>query len=116
MILSGTPQAGVNSVFTVRPTNGSSTPLPTGGTSPSPTVSTNFYNFGPVTLRNGSRGEGVKELQRFLNKALNLGLVVDGKLGPKTIAVTKKWQKDNGLVADGLIGPKTKARMNEMVR
>jgi hypothetical protein len=70
------------------------------------------YNFGTVTLRSGSTGEAVKELQRFLNAKLNLGLVIDGKLGPKTIAVIKQWQKDNGLVADGLIGPKTKARMN----
>jgi peptidoglycan hydrolase-like protein with peptidoglycan-binding domain len=52
------------------------------------------------------------ELQRFLNRFLNLGLVVDGKLGPKTIAVIKKWQLSKGLVADGLIGPKTKAMMN----
>lgn len=71
-----------------------------------------LYNFGTKTLRNGSRGEAVMELQRFLNQFLNLGLVVDGKLGPKTIAVIKKWQKEKGLVADGLIGPKTKAMMN----
>ena len=50
------------------------------------------------------------ELQRFLNDKLNLGLVLDGRLGPKTIAVIKQWQTDNGLVADGLIGPATKAR------
>ena len=43
---------------------------------------------------------------------MKLGLVVDGKLGPKTILVIKKWQKANGLVADGLIGPKTKAKIN----
>jgi hypothetical protein len=70
------------------------------------------YNFGTKTLKNGSRGEAVMELQRFLNATLNLGLVVDGKLGPKTIKVIKQWQKDRGLVADGLIGAKTKAKMN----
>ncbi|OGI71114.1 hypothetical protein A3C60_01655 [Candidatus Nomurabacteria bacterium RIFCSPHIGHO2_02_FULL_37_45] len=74
------------------------------------------YNFGTKTLKNGSRGDAVMELQRFLNQVLNLGLVVDGKLGPKTIAVIKKWQKDNGLVVDGLIGPKTKAKMNASVQ
>jgi peptidoglycan hydrolase-like protein with peptidoglycan-binding domain len=52
------------------------------------------------------------ELQRFLNARLGLNLVVDGKLGPKTIAVIKKWQKEHGLVADGIIGSKTKAKMN----
>jgi len=70
------------------------------------------YNFGTTTLKNGSTGEAVKELQRFLNNKLNLGLVVDGKLGPKTITVIKKWQSDNGLVSDGLVGAKTKALMN----
>ncbi|MFA5840727.1 MAG: peptidoglycan-binding protein [Candidatus Paceibacterota bacterium] len=70
------------------------------------------YDFGTVTLRNGSRGEAVKELQRFLNDKEGLGLVIDGKLGPKTIAVIKKWQADHGLVADGLVGKMTKAEMN----
>ncbi|MFA5841278.1 MAG: ice-binding family protein [Candidatus Paceibacterota bacterium] len=70
------------------------------------------YDFGTVTLRNGSKGNAVMELQRFLNAKLSLGLAVDGKLGPKTIAVIKKWQKAHGLVADGLIGAKTKAKMN----
>ena len=51
-------------------------------------------------------------MQRFLNAKLNLGLTIDGALGPKTIAVIKQWQEDNGLVADGLIGAKTKAMMN----
>ncbi|MFA5791914.1 MAG: peptidoglycan-binding domain-containing protein [Candidatus Paceibacterota bacterium] len=74
------------------------------------------YNFGIKTLKNGSKGDEVKELQRFLNQVLSLGLVVDGKLGPKTIAVIKKWQKANGLVADGLVGPKTKAKMNLSVQ
>ena len=70
------------------------------------------YNFGITILRNGSSGNAVKELQRFLNQVLNFNLVVDGKLGPKTIFIVKKWQKLNGLVADGLVGPKTKAKMN----
>ena len=74
-------------------------------------VSSASYNFGTTTLRNGSRGEGVRELQRFLNNVLNLGLATDGILGPKTIAVIRKWQSDNGLVPDGLVGPLTKARM-----
>jgi len=78
------------------------------------TVSAATYNFGTTTLKNGSRGEAVMELQRFLNANLNLGLIIDGKLGPKTIAVIREWQKDNGLVADGLIGAKTKLMMNSI--
>jgi hypothetical protein len=74
-------------------------------------MNSSLYNFGTTTLRLGSNGEAVKELQRFLNAKLNLGLILDGKLGLKTIAVIKKWQKDHGLVADGLVGPQTKAKM-----
>ncbi len=85
---------------------------PASSVSTASSTGTSTYALGTVTLKNGSRGEAVKELQRLLNKVLNLGLKVDGKLGPKTIAVIKKWQKDNGLKADGLIGPKTKAKMN----
>jgi len=72
------------------------------------------YNFGTTTLRFWSKGEAVKELQRFLNKNLNLNLKVDGVLGLKTIAIIKQWQKSHGLVADGLVGAKTKAKMNTM--
>ncbi len=69
------------------------------------------YNFGQSTLRNGSRGEAAKELQRFLNARLKMDLKLDGIIGPKTIEVIRKWQAERGLVADGLVGPKTKARM-----
>jgi peptidoglycan hydrolase-like protein with peptidoglycan-binding domain len=55
-------------------------------------------------------------LQRLLNRALNLNLIIDGKLGPKTIAVIKKWQKDHGLVMDGIVGPKTNKLMLEIVK
>lgn len=70
------------------------------------------YNLGMETLKNGSRGAAVMELQKFLNATMNLGLVVDGALGPKTIAVMMQWQNANGLVSDGLIGPMTKAKIN----
>ncbi|MFA5932042.1 MAG: peptidoglycan-binding domain-containing protein [Candidatus Paceibacterota bacterium] len=81
-----------------------------GNTNQNPSVGS--YDFGTATLKKGSKGDAVKELQRFLNDKLSLGLVLDGKLGPKTIAVIKKWQADHGLVADGLVGAKTKAQMN----
>jgi hypothetical protein len=81
------------------------------GTTVTTTSTTTTYNFSTTTLRNGSRGEAVKELQRFLNATMNLGLVVDGIFGPKTTGVMKKWQTDHSLVVDGLVGPKTKAKM-----
>ena len=84
----------------------------TGKTCTGNSVNNGKYNFGTALLKNGSRGEAVKELQRFLNANLKLGLIIDGILGPRTIAVIKTWQKNKGLVPDGLIGNKTKAMMN----
>lgn len=91
------------------------TPAPTPTPGPSDGLACS-YALGLETLRDGSRGEAVKELQRFLNAEMNLGLVVDGALGPKTIAVMMKWQAANGLVSDGLIGPMTKAKINGMAQ
>ncbi len=101
--LTGQSCAG-NTTTTVTTTTTTTTPTST-------TVTTTTYNLGTTTLRNGSKGNAVKELQKVLNKLLNLGLVVDGKLGPKTIAVIKTWQKNHGLKADGLVGKLTKAAM-----
>lgn len=57
------------------------------------------------TLRKGSKGDGVKQIQR------KLGLAADGDFGPGTEAAVKKWQEANGLVADGIVGPKTIAML-----
>jgi putative chitinase len=57
------------------------------------------------TLRRGSKGEEVKQMQA------KLGLSADGDFGPGTEAALKKWQAANGLTADGVAGPKTLAKL-----
>lgn len=52
-------------------------------------------------LRKGSKGEGVKMLQKAL------GATADGHFGPGTEAKLKEWQAKKGLVADGIAGPNT---------
>lgn len=52
-------------------------------------------------LRKGSRGDGVKLLQK------ELGITADGIFGPGTERALKAWQAKNGLVADGIAGPAT---------
>ena len=52
-----------------------------------------------MILKNGSKGEEVKALQK------KLGLVADGNFGPGTEKAIKEWQIKNGLTADGIIGP-----------
>jgi len=54
-----------------------------------------------ITLRKGTKGNEVKELQKIL------GITSDGDFGKKTEAAVKKWQTENGLTADGIVGPLT---------
>jgi len=53
------------------------------------------------TLRQGSKGEIVKEWQRII------GVDDDGIFGSNTLAATKAWQASKKLVADGVVGPAT---------
>lgn len=62
-----------------------------------------YYN---ETLQKGSKGDGVKEWQTFLNTQ-GYNLSVDGDFGDNTLAATKDYQTKNGLGADGIVGAKT---------
>lgn len=63
------------------------------------------------TLRRGSTGKVVKDLQLFLNAKTGAGLTVDGVFGAKTEEAVKAFQRDHGLTADGVVGPKTWAEL-----
>lgn len=62
-----------------------------------------------TTLRQGSRGEGVRRLQEALNRQLQPGpaLVIDGDYGPFTRMAVRRLQAANWLVEDGEAGPCT---------
>lgn len=49
----------------------------------------------------------VQAIQEQLNKLGYGPLVVDGKIGPKTIGAIRSFQKDKCLEVDGKVGPKT---------
>ena len=69
------------------------------------------------TLRKGSKGEAVKDLQTMLLKlGYDLGPCgIDGDFGKCTDAAVRKFQKDQGLAVDGICGPKTQAALEKAV-
>lgn len=67
------------------------------------------------TIRNGSRGPAVEELQQKLNQAgATPALAVDGIFGPLTRAAVVAFQRAQGLEPDGIVGPLTWGRIDEM--
>lgn len=64
-------------------------------------------DFPTPSLKQGSKGEEVKALQRLL------GVTVDGDFGPKTHAAVVAFQKANGINPSGLVGPLTWAALRK---
>ena len=72
------------------------------------TGTVNVSNY-PV-LKRGSKGVYVSELQTLLTE-YGYGLKIDGKFGSETLETVKAYQADRGLVVDGKVGPKTWAEL-----
>lgn len=67
-------------------------------------------------LRRGSKGNGVKQLQRALNAANFKVGSVDGQYGAKTEDGVRRFQKvHDAYNVDGVYGSRTKARLNKVV-
>lgn len=65
------------------------------------------------TLRKGSRGDAVKEMQaRLIELGYDLGKCgADGIFGKMTLAAVKAFQKDCGIGVDGIVGPITYGKL-----
>ena len=63
------------------------------------------------TLRRGSRGDAVKQLQVMLNEQTGAGLNQDGIFGAKTESAVRHLQELRNLRDDGIVGPKTWAAL-----
>ena len=63
--------------------------------------------LGERLLKNGRKGNDVKELQQLLNKLLNRQLIEDGEYGPATKKVVEEFQVSHHLDNDGIYGPIT---------
>ena len=66
------------------------------------------------SLKRGSKGTKVKELQTKLNKVGN-NLVVDGSFGSATEKAVKEFQKKYNLTVDGIAGPNTIKKLDEVI-
>lgn len=64
------------------------------------------YDFGTVTIKVGSKGPAVVNVQTVV------GATADGNFGPMTKAKVIAWQANNGLTPDGVFGPLSKAKAN----
>ena len=59
------------------------------------------------TLRRGSQGSEVTELQDMLRELGLYTIAVDGRYGKGTVGAVKAFQREAGLKADGIAGPLT---------
>lgn len=79
---------------------------------PAPTPQTSAPHPTP-TVRKGSRGSAVAEVQRHLNRhGARPVLMVDGDFGPITDRAVRVFQQRRGLVIDGIVGPRTWAALH----
>ena len=83
---------------TTQPTNTSPLPVPT------------------TTLKTGSNGAQVKQLQRALAQLGYKPGTVDGIFGPNTEAAVMRFQTSAKLAADGVVGPLTLAALGKAIR
>jgi peptidoglycan hydrolase-like protein with peptidoglycan-binding domain len=59
------------------------------------------------TLREGSSGEAVRQLQTALQETGHNPGPIDGHFGPETLAAVKAFQQERGIGVDGVVGPIT---------
>lgn len=71
--------------------------------------------LGVGTLRKGSKGEAVKQLQNALNLVIETDLNIDGDFGSATEAAVKSFQKKFNLEDDGVYGPMSNKVLLEQV-
>ena len=64
------------------------------------------------TLKKGSKGDAVKQLQQRLKELGFYTYGCDGDYGDRTVTAVKAFQKKNGLTADGVCGASTLKKLN----
>jgi hypothetical protein len=89
----------------------STAPWPFLGSAPRPPATTPKPKpTGRATIRRGSKGQLVRDLQTRLRTRYPLyarNVVTDGDFGPKTEAAVREFQRRSRLAVDGIVGPRT---------
>jgi peptidoglycan hydrolase-like protein with peptidoglycan-binding domain len=65
------------------------------------------------TLREGSSGDAVRQLQVALKELGHDPGPIDGQFGPQTEAAVKAFQQQRGIAVDGVVGPVTWVNIDE---
>ncbi len=65
----------------------------------------------PPVVKQGSKGDAVKLLQKLLTDWGYTPGPIDGIFGAKALTAVKQFQTDLGLAVDGIAGPKTWAML-----
>ena len=76
------------------------------GSSPAPVLIPEKDPGARATIRRGSKGSDVRDLQA------KIGVSVDGDFGPQTESAVRQFQRERGLVPDGIVGPQTWAALD----
>lgn len=66
-------------------------------------------------VKDGTKGDDAKKVQRFLNWCINSKLAVDGIAGDKTVDAIKTYQKTYGLAVDGIFGSASKKKAESII-
>ena len=69
-----------------------------------------------LTIKEGSRGRRVEQVQYFLKSYIDAKLEVDGKFGPNTTKAVRSFQYRNNLEVDGVVGPNTWSKLTPKLR
>ena len=125
LVLAGLAVGGVFSGGKKHADTPTTTPSTTGATTTSratTTATTTQHTSTPplpvptTTLKAGSNGAQVKELQRALAQLGYKPGTVDGIFGPNTEAAVMRFQTAAKLGADGVVGPVTLAALGKAIR
>lgn len=87
-------------------TSSNPAPVPSSGSKPA---------VAKYTIKKGSKGTQVKNLQMDLNYVIGANLVVDGDCGSGTISALETFQSKYGLEVDGIYGKGSFNKMKELL-